>query len=336
VITILHAVESLVSEGFHPRRTLYLAFGHDEEIGGYEGAKSIAERLAAAKIELDLVIDEGGGIIDGSILGLARATAVVGIAEKGFMNLELTVETEGGHSSTPPRDTAVGVLSRAVSRLEENQMPGVLRTPMTDMLAYLGPEMTFSGKFVIANLWLFGGLVADFFEKDRTTHAMLRTTTAATVFSAGDKANVLPSQARAVVNFRILPGDDPDGVIEHARRVIDDDRVEIRLAEEARNPSTVSSLDSPGWLMLSRTIRELYPDIIVVPYLLVGGSDSRHYTPLSNSIYRFAGFRTGTDDFRRAHGTDERLSLENLEHLTRFFIHLIRNVNMSQVSRDTK
>jgi carboxypeptidase PM20D1 len=185
--------------------------------------------------------------------------------------------------------------------------------------------MPFSRRMAFANLWLFEGLVEGFFEESPITNAMIRTTTAATIINAGVKANVLPSTARAVINFRIIHGDTVESVVEHVRQVVADERVKIEVSEEARDPSSVSSLESPSWTTLQRTIRELYPDAVVVPSLLVGGSDSRHFTPLTDSVYRFAGVQADTGELRRAHGTDERISLANLEQLTRFFIHLIRN-----------
>jgi carboxypeptidase PM20D1 len=326
VITILHAAESLLEQGYRPRRTFYFAFGHDEEVGGDEGARRIAEYLASQNVTLDFVIDEGGAIVDGSMVGLAGSLlAAVSIAEKGFASIHLTVETPGGHSSVPPPNTSIGILAEAISRLESNQLPGGIRPPVSQMLEYLGPEMPFSRKMAFANMWLFEGLIERFFEASPITNAMTRTTTAATIFNAGVKANVLPSAARAVINFRILPGDTVDTVVEHVRRVIDDERVQIAVSEEARDPSPVSSLESASWITLQKTIRELYPDAVVVPSLLVGGSDSKHFAPLTDSVYRFAAVRASEDEMGRAHGTDERISLENLEQMTRFFIHLIRN-----------
>ncbi len=332
VITILHAVENLLSQGYQPRRTLYLAFGHDEEVGGENGARKIAEELAAQNIKLDFVLDEGGAIADGSMVGLSNPLAAVSVAEKGFVNLELTVEVDGGHSSVPPKNTAVGILGKAISNLEENQVPGGLRPPMTDMLAYMGPEMPFSRKVIFANLWLFGGVVERFFGQSPITNAMARTTTAATIIEGGIKANVLPSTARAVVNFRILPGDTVESVTEHVRNTINDDRIQITVLDPARGPSPISSLERPAWVALQKTIRELFPDAVVAPYLLVGGSDSKHFTSLTECVYRFAGMKLAGDSLSRAHGTDERLSLENVEQLTRFFIHLIRNSNETKGS----
>jgi carboxypeptidase PM20D1 len=326
VIAILHSAESLLEQGYRPRRTFYFAFGHDEELGGDEGARRIAESLAEANVTLDFVIDEGGAVVDGSNIGLAGSKlAAVSIAEKGSASIHLTVESEGGHSSIPPQKTAIGILAEAVSRLEDNQVPGGLRSPVSQMLEYLGPEMPFPSKMAFANLWLFEGLIMGFYEENPVANAMIRTTTAATIFNAGFKANVLPDTARAVVNFRILPGDTIESVVEHVRRVVADDRVKIEVPEEARDPSSVSSLESPSWTTLQRTIRELYPDAVVVPSLLVAGTDSRHFTGLTDGVYRFAGIQADTGELRRAHGTDERISLANLEQLTRFFIHLIRN-----------
>src|SRR5438874_8299944 len=206
LVGILEAVEHLVAAGTKPRRTVYLAFGYDEEVGGRRGAARIADLLASRNVHPELVLDEGGALANGLVAGISAPVALIGIAEKGYVTVGLTAQAEGGHSSMPPDETAVGILAAAITRLEHQQMARAIRGPTATMFDYLGPEMSFGPRLVMANRWLLGGILAGKFGATPQGNAMLRTTTAPTVLQAGIKENVLPSSARALVNFRILPG----------------------------------------------------------------------------------------------------------------------------------
>ena len=235
---ILEAVEGLLAEGFRPRRGVLLAFGHDEEVGGEDGALAIAELLGRRGVRPWMVLDEGGAIASGLLPGLDRPLALVTVAEKGSLNLELVVEGDGGHSSVPPRHTAVGVLAGAIHRLERSPMPSAIDGTTRATIEYLGPELDFWLRLPLANLWLFGAPLRALASWDPVFDALVRTTTAATVFEGGTKSNVLPTAARAVVNHRIHPRDSVDAVIAHVRARIDDERVPPRSqasAEGARS-----------------------------------------------------------------------------------------------------
>ncbi len=325
VFAILEAAESLLQEGFQPQRTIYLAFGHDEEIYGQGGAAEIAALLHSRGIELDYVLDEGGGIAEDTVPYLTQPAAVVGIAEKGFANIELSVQTQGGHSSSPPSHTAVGILSAAIHKLESNPYPLRISAPSAATFEYLAPEMPGVMRLVFANRWLFGGLIKNQLAQAPRTNAEIRTTMAATIFEAGTKENILPSSARAVLNWRILPGDSTAGVMEHVRQTIDDPQVTIRLLEDRSEPSSVSDIDSASFDVLQQTIHQIFPDVVVLPTLTVGTSDARHYGALTRHIYRFAPIVAGPEDANRAHGTDERLSVENYGLFAQFYVQLIRN-----------
>ncbi|HEV2147832.1 MAG TPA: M20 family peptidase [Longimicrobiaceae bacterium] len=325
VLGILEAVEGLMAEGFRPRRTVLLAFGADEEVGGREGAARIAALLRARGVRPEWVVDEGGAVFQGMMPGLEAPVALVGVAEKGFVSVELVARGGGGHSSMPPRQTAVGILARAVSRLEENPLPSGIRGATGLLFDYAGPEMPFGMRLLFANRWLFGPLVERQLAAKPATDATLRTTTAATVFQGGTKDNVLPSQARAVVNFRILPGDSIAGVLEHVRRTVDDPRVEVRAKGFASEPSPVSSTESAGWKVLQRSIRQTFPDAVVAPYLVVGATDARYYAGLSESVYRFLPVRLTAADLARMHGTDERVGVADYATAVRFYAQLLRN-----------
>ena len=326
LIGILEAVETLLARGFRPKRTVYLVLGHDEEVGGEEGAAAVAELLKSRGVRPLFVLDEGGAVADGFLPGLGRPLATIGIAEKGAASVEIEVKAEGGHSSVPPRQTAIGILSRALVRLEDNPLPGGIQGPFREMLLTVGREMPFSRRLVLANLWLFGPLVERQLSRVPAADSMMRTSTAVTIVEGGVKANVLPSRATAVVNFRIAPGDTVEGVLDHVRRVIADPRVSVVEARETREPSPVSPTDSEGYRLVERTIRQIFPEAIVAPYLLPGGTDSRHFTALTRDVYRFGAIRVGSDDLRRAHGTDERLSVDVLVQMVAFYTQLLTSV----------
>ncbi len=326
LVAILEAVETLLSRGFRPKHPVYLVFGHDEEVGGEAGAAAVAQLLKSRNVRPLFVLDEGGAIADGFLPGLDRPIAMVGVAEKGSASVEVEVKAEGGHSSVPPRQTAIGILSRALVRLEDNPLPGGIRGPFRDMLLTVGREMPFSRRVVLANLWLFGPLVERQLSRVPAADSMMRTSTAVTIVDGGVKANVLPSKARAVVNFRIAPGDTVESVLEHVRRVVSDPRVSVVEARETREPSPVSPTDSEGYRLIERTIRQIVPEAIVAPYLLPGGTDSRHFTGLTPDVYRFGAMQVTTDDLRRAHGTNERLSVDVLARMVGFYMQLLLSV----------
>src|SRR5713101_2060304 len=263
LVGILESVEHLVGAGAKPRRTVYLAFGYDEEVGGRRGAARMADLLASRNAHPELVLDEGGAIATGLVAGISAPVALVGIAEKGYVTIGLTAQAEGGHSSMPPDETAVGILAAAITRLEQQQMPRAIRGPTAAMFDYLGPEMSFGPRLVIANRWLLGGLLAQQFGSTPQGNAMLRTTTAPTVLQAGVKENVLPSSARALVNFRILPGHSVESVVEQVRQVVHDSRINVSPLEETKsNPSAVTRVEGDPFQLLARTIRQVAPEAV--------------------------------------------------------------------------
>ena len=324
VVGALEAIEMLLHEGFRPERTFYLAYGHDEEVGGEQGAAQIAALLKARGIELEMVVDEGGVIGEGVLAGVADPVALVGVAEKGFVSLELSTRVQGGHSSLPPPQSAIGILSAAVARLESTQMRPRLEGPTRQLFDRVGPRFPFFQRALFANLWLTRPVVVRALEQNVATNAMVRTTTAVTMLDAGTKDNVLPSYARAVVNFRILPGDNISAVVDHVREVVDDDRVNVRIVGRFRSePSAISSVDSGAFHTLERAIRGVAPDVVVAPYLVVVVTDSRHYGELSRNIFRFLPLRLTSNDLQRMHGIDERIGIQQYEEAIRIYRRLI-------------
>jgi carboxypeptidase PM20D1 len=325
VLAILEAVEVLLAEGFAPAHTILLAFGHDEEISGREGAKRLAALIAARGTRVDWVLDEGGTITSGIVPGIAAPVAVVGIAEKGYLNLELIASDPGGHSSTPPAHTAIGRLARAIRRIEDRPFPARVAGATGALLAYAAPEMSLPLRLAMANLWLFEGPVLARFAGDPRSAAAVRTTAAVTIVSGGTKANVLPTEARAIVNFRTLPGDSAATVVSAVRRAVDDSAVMVRALPDPIEASPVSSPESTGYRAVATTIRQVYPGTVVAPYLVIGATDARYYVGLTPTVLRFAPGLETADSPPRIHGTDERVGLSQHAHAIRFYAQLIRN-----------
>ncbi len=322
----LEAIESLLAEGFRPTRTLMLALGHDEEIGGKDGAAKIAGVLMARGLQFEFALDEGGSITEGIVSGVNTPIAGILAAEKGYVSFRLTTRDAGGHSSRPPRQTAIGRLARAVARVQDAPLSTRLEAPVTDMLDRLAPEMPFARRLLIANRWLFGPLLRKSMSDTPITNAMVRTTTAPTIIHAGIKDNVLPSEAYAVINFRLLPGDTVQGVEDHIRKVVADDGVEIgRDASFANEPSPVADTGSLSFAVIARTVSEVFPDVVVSTGLVIGATDLRNYAGLYEHRYNFVPFRIRPDDLVRIHGHNERLSIDDYARGIHFYRQLIRN-----------
>lgn len=324
VMGLLETAEYLIAEGYQPERGIYFAFGHDEEVGGEEGARAVSRYLQDQDIFLHSVLDEGGAVIDGA-LPVDRPVAMIGIAEKGYLSLELVARSAGGHSSRPTENNAVSILSEAVTKLNSNQFPARIDGAVEQMFNSIASEMPFSFKLVYSNRWLTNGFFRNQLLSDPSTAAMVRTTIAPTMLRAGVKDNVLPNEARAVVNFRILPGDTFETVTEHVRSVIDDERITIhRYGQIQVLPSSISNVNSSGFETLQQAIMDVMRDVYVAPYLVFGATDSRHYSSVSDQIYRFAPMMISSNDMSRMHGTNERVSVESYLNTIRFYSHYIR------------
>ncbi len=325
LISQMEAIEMLVDSGFKPKRTVYLAFGADEEVGGLRGAKAIAALLAERKVKLDFIIDEGLLITEGVLPGLTPPAAIVGIAEKGYLSVGLHVTAPPGHSSMPPPEgmSTIAMMSAALTRLEGKQFPAAIAGVAREMFETVAPEMSGFSRVALSNLWLFGPVVKKQLEAGASTNAMLRTTTALTIVNAGNKENVLPGVADATVNFRLLPGDTRAGVMAHVKQTVGSERFELSMLPGATEPSKVAPTDSASYRLIERTVRELFPGTIVAPGLMVGGTDSQHFENVSDHIYKFSPVRARPEDLPRFHGTNERISAANLAELIRFYHRLV-------------
>lgn len=326
LIAEMEAVELLVASGFRPRRTIHLVFGADEEVGGERGAKAIAKLLADRGVQLDFVVDEGLLIVEGVLPGLSKPAALIGVAEKGYLSVTLKANATPGHSSMPPApgSAAIAQLSHALAKLDARPLPVVVGGVADAMFDSLAPEFDGVSRYALTNRWLLGSMLTKQLEKGPSSNALLRTTTALTVFNAGNKDNVLPGQAEATVNFRILPGDSQARVLEHVRKTIANDAIEITPLPGNSEPSRVSSTASEGYRAIERSVRELMPGTVVAPGLMIGATDSRHFESIAKNVYRFSPVRAKAEDLPRFHGTNERISIANLGELIRFYHRLIQ------------
>ena len=326
LFSMLEAAERLAKDGFRPKRTIYFAFGHDEEVSGKRGAVAISKLLQSRGVRLDFVFDEGLLITDGILKGVNKPIALIGVAEKGYVTLTLAATATPGHSSLPPPDTAIGKLSAALARLESKPFPASVSGVMRETLETAAPEMNFGSRLALSNLWLLEPLVRAQLEKTAQTAAAIRTTTALTIFNAGNKENVLPGRAEATVNFRLLRGETEDSVIARVKSIVADDRITVTPLPGNTNPPPRTSTATPSYQAVNRTIREIFPDVLVVPGLMVAATDSRNYLDVTDNIFRFSPVRATAEDLKRFHGTNERLSVANYADMIRFYRRLVQNV----------
>ncbi len=327
VFSILESVEFLLQENYLPERTIWLSFGHDEEVSG-KGAQTIAEYFKKEGIRFEYVLDEGLVVLEKAMPGLEPPLALIGIAEKGATTLSLTARLEdGGHSSMPPRETAVGILSKAITELQENPFPAKIEGPIADFFEYVGPELSWPFRILFANHWLAGGLIKQQLGKEPGSNALLRTTTAPTVLRGGVRSNVLPTEANAKVNFRIRPGETVTSVADYVRKTINDERVTVEVldATTACDPSPISETHAFGFEVLQKTTLEVFPGCVVAPSVVLAHTDSYHFTDVADNIYRFQPILLAKSDLKRVHGINERLSIENYKRMIRFYRQLILN-----------
>ena len=328
LMSIMEAVELLAGAGFQPRQTIYLIFGQDEEILGERGAAQIAKLFRQRGIHLQFVLDEGLLITDGVLAGLNTPAALIGVAEKGYLSVQLTASATPGHSSMPPPQaelSAIGMMSAALARLEDRQMPLSVRGLSQEMFETLAPEMSGANRVFLSNLWLFKPLIEQQLKKAASTNASLRTTTALTVFNAGNADNVLPGRANATVNFRLLPGDSSDAVISHVTDAVKNPAIKIEKGAGFSEASKVAATDAAGFRLINKTLRQLHPDVIVAPGLMIGATDSRHFDGVADNVYKFSPVRAKLEDLKRFHGTNERISTDNYVELIQFYHQLISN-----------
>lgn len=327
MVGLFTALEALANQGFAPKRTILLLLGHDEEVSG-SGAEAGIALLKARGVQPEMALDEGMLIVDPSPL-TGKRSAMIGVAEKGYLTLQITVTGNGGHSSTPPRNSAAVGLARALVALDENQMPAHITTPpVSDLFAASAADLGFGTKLALANQWLLGSVVEGEMSKSTAANAMIRTTTAPTMMIGSAKENVLAQRATALINFRVHPRDTVEDVIAHVERVTADiDGVSVKRAEgsglRGGNASPVSATDNLGYAVLSAVASEVSEGAPVLPALVLAATDSRYASAITDNVYRFVPMIVSTEEISGIHGTDEKISVENLERLTRGYAQII-------------
>ncbi|XP_024149730.1 N-fatty-acyl-amino acid synthase/hydrolase PM20D1.2 isoform X2 [Oryzias melastigma] len=333
LMAILQALEYLLIKGYAPRRGFYIGFGHDEEVRGYNGAMNIVRLLKQRNVELSFVLDEGLAVMDGIIRGLEGPAALIGLSEKGSANVKLSVSMTPGHSSIPPRESSIGILSAAIKRLEDNPMPRLFGLgPERETFEHLAHKFSLPLKFVMSNLWLFSSVLSRIFERKPDMNAFVRTTTAVTMFNAGVKVNVIPSYAEAYVNLRIHSAQTLQEVMGLVEATVGDPRVKVELVD-GFDPLPVSSADerSFGFQIIKKTVLDVFPTVTVAPGICIGNTDSRHFKELSKDIYRFSPNWFKPGDIQRFHGINERISKKNYEEMIQFYFRLIQNCDTKKL-----
>lgn len=315
---IMEGAEYLIGQGFVPANDIYLAFGGDEEVNG-AGAASIVDYLAEQGIRPCLVLDEGGAIVEGAVPGVPGKCALVGTGEKGKLHLRLSHQSKGGHASTPPPQSPVGVLARAVTKIEKKPLKFHLAQPVRQMFDRLGRHAGFALRLVYANLWLFApllNLVAK--ASGGEINALVRTTVAFTRMQASEAVNVFPAEASIEADVRLMEGSTAESVLADLRRRIGKSPIKLEaLATIEVKP--FSDIDSAAWRRLEQGILAVWPGVKVSPYLMIAASDSRHYTRISDNVFRFAGMELTTAERKMIHGVDERIPLAKIGTTVKFF-----------------
>ncbi|MDP3859542.1 MAG: M20 family peptidase [Stagnimonas sp.] len=320
LVALMEAAESLAAAGFQPGRTLLFAFGHNEEVLG-SGARAIAEQLKARGLRPEFVLDEGMLVIEDHPV-TQGPVALIGIAEKGYATLRLTARAPGGHSSMPPPETAVAVLAQAITAITGSPFPLDYSGPAAEMMAALAPRASFTTRLAVANAWLFEPLLVNQIAATPSGAALLHTTMAPTMLEGSPKENVLPQAAIARINFRIHPRDSAAGVMARVRAAVHELPVELDWEGQPNEPSPVSSTRSPAWQVLAELAAEA-SGAPVAPALVLGGTDSRVMSGIAQDVYRFMPVRMRLDELGMIHGTNERLSVDNLDRMAEFYRRLI-------------
>lgn len=324
VIGLLEAVSRLIKKGHRPTRDIYLAFGHDEETGGRNGAAVIAAQLEAKRIKAEWLLDEGGMVAENMVPFVEPPVALIMTAEKGFMSVELTTQGNGGHSSFPPKETPMDIMIAGLQRLHASPFERRAIPALEGFMDHTGPAMKFPFNVIFANRWLFRPIILNEYEKIPEASAMIRTTMACTILKGGVKDNVLPSHVSATLNFRILPGETSQEVLASLKEKLADDRISIRCKDKPNEPSAVSSSESAGFTAIKKSVLDVFPDAIVAPSLSIAATDSRHFSKVAGDVYRFLPVRMNRDLLAGMHGANERISTAAFTETVAFYENLMR------------
>jgi carboxypeptidase PM20D1 len=324
----LEAAETLLAQGFSPLRTIYFAFGGDEEVGGKRGAGALADLLASRGVKASFLVDEGGPISLGMLGFVNRPLALIGVAEKGYADLVVRTKGSGGHASMPPRRTAPGDLARAIAAVEANPFPPKLTKTVRAFLARLAPISRQPYRFLFSQLWLTAPLIVKAFSAGPTTDALIRTTTACTMLKGSSKENVLADSAEATFNVRILPGETAEAVMERLGGIVarHGATVSEKHAGNVIGASAESGMDHEGWKAIEAALSAAHPDAACVPFLFSAGTDTKHYKDIVQATYRFSCLPQSQQDLKGVHGDNERVRLADLDRCAVFYRALVESL----------
>ncbi len=321
---VLEAADNLIAQGFTPANDLYLAFAGDEEISG-TGAPAIVAWLQEKGITPAFVLDEGGAVVENVFPGVKQPCALIGIGEKGPMDVKLTLDTNGGHASTPPSHTPVGVLAKAVANIEGNPFPFTLTPPIAQMFDILGRRSSFLFRMIFANLWCFKPVLSLFCRlTGGELNALVRTTVAFTQMQGSAASNVLPPHAWVGANLRLMPGETVESAKARLQKLAGNKKIQVDVVM-GMNPSPISRTDDEPYQRLTDAIRATWPQAVVSPYLMLACSDSRHYGPISDHVYRFSAMALSKEERGMIHGNNERIPLETIKKTVAFYQRMIKS-----------
>lgn len=320
---ILSAAETLITRGYTPENDIYFAFSGGEEING-AGAVHIVDYFRENNIEPALVVDEGGAVVEHVFPGVKQPCAMIGIAEKGMLDLEYRVNSAGGHASAPPPHTPVGVLAQACCKVETHPFPFRITKPVAEMFDTLGRYSSFLYRMIFANMWCFGGLLNMICKASGgELNALLRTTVAFTQMNGSKAPNVIPPAATMVSNMRLNPSDSVESAVAYIAKTIDNNAITLRVMNSSE-PSRISQTDCSAWNKVANAVAGTWQGCIVTPYLMMQCSDSRHYGVISDHVYRFSAMDLTAEERRTIHGNNERIRLETVHRAVEFYIRLLK------------
>lgn len=318
----MQAAEHLIQEGFVPQNDIYFSFSGDEEIAG-ASAPLIVAYLKENNIKPVLVVDEGGAIIENALPHMDKKAALIGTTEKGMMDLEFSIASTGGHASTPPSKSSIGQLAKACLAIENQPFKIRLSDPVKEMFDTLGRHSSFGYRLIFSNLWLFMPFLDMSAHKHRRElNAMLRTTVAFTQMEGSKGTNVLPNLARLVANIRLQNGDTTESVIKRLTQIIDNPHIQMRKIY-GMNPCAISKTKGIGWDIIKSSIEETWNDVVVSPYLMFAATDSRHFSSISDAVYRFSALHLTPEERKLVHANDERIPITKIHKMVEFYIRMI-------------
>ena len=320
---VFSAANYLIGKGFQPENDIFFAFSGGEEVNG-KGAPNIVQYFIDHKIQPALVVDEGGAVVENVFPGVKKPCGVIGIAEKGMMNVQYRTVSNGGHASAPKPHTPVGVLAAACKKVEDHPFKAHIEGPAAQMFDTLGRYSTPLYRVIFANMWCFGWVIDLLGKKSGgEINALVRTTSAFTQMEGSSARNVIPPEAKMVANMRLNPADSVASALQYLKKTVNDDNVEITVLESFE-PSPVSETNCPAWDKVAYAVANTWKGCVVTPYLMVQCSDSRHYGKLSNHVYRFSAMDLSAEERATIHGNNERIRVETAAKAVEFYIRLMK------------